>query len=624
MYLSKVSVWNFRNLKELHLSLSPGLNVIVGENNVGKTNLLDAIRAGLGAASATGDAVRITKDDLHMDPSGTITSEPIRVELVFAGLRESERAQCIEILNYDASDPDRSTASIHFHWSWDDKVRRWSVQRWAGDRPDAEAAVPDEILQSIPLTLLTAMRDALSALMPGRQSRLGRLLAATAAEKDRSDLEDIVRSANLELQKTELVTRVEERIGSILMGTSGPALSQNAAVQTSEPKFDRIVNSLRLVLKMHDPSRAGETIGLRELQLNGLGYNNLLYIATVLAELAVAPETLLPLLLVEEPEAHLHPQLQTLLADFLASANGTKSGGNTQTIVTTHSPTIAAHVPPTSIRVMHYGNMGMLRCTELGQCGLTDRESNQLQRLLDVTKATLLFSKGVILVEGITEALLLPVFARRLGVSLEQNAVSIVPVYGVDFATLAKLFGEARLELPLSIVTDGDPEVDDLPGQGEIPKGYPAAVEPCARVTKLKALESASTLIRVFNSLVTLECDIALAAVANADTMCSVWESLYERTPSTFNATLLHECGEDLAQRALLTWRGICLSSATRSKAEFAQALASALDEQREGKYVITPDRFVIPEYLQAAIKHVTLTLNNATPNTGTTAGAGQ
>jgi putative ATP-dependent endonuclease of OLD family len=273
---------------------------------------------------------------------------------------------------------------------------------------------------------------------------------------------------------------------------------------------------------------------------------------------------------------------------------------------------------------MHYGNMGMLRCTELGQCGLTDRESNQLQRLLDVTKATLLFSKGVILVEGITEALLLPVFARRLGVSLEQNAVSIVPVYGVDFATLAKLFGEARLELPLSIVTDGDPEVDDLPGQGEIPKGYPAAVEPCARVTKLKALESASTLIRVFNSLVTLECDIALAAVANADTMCSVWESLYERTPSTFNATLLHECGEDLAQRALLTWRGICLSSATRSKAEFAQALASALDEQREGKYVITPDRFVIPEYLQAAIKHVTLTLNNATPNTGTTAGAGQ
>ena len=266
--------------------------------------------------------------------------------------------------------------------------------------------------------------------------------------------------------------------------------------------------------------------------------------------------------------------------------------------------------------------MGTLRCTELGKSGLTERESNQLQRLLDVTKATLLFSKGVILVEGITEALLMPVLARRLGVSLEQNAVSIVPVYGVDFATLAKLFGEGKLELPLSIVTDGDPEVDDLTGQGKIPKGYPATIEPCVRVKNLKVLESASPLIKVFNSLVTLEYDIALAAVTNADTMCSVWESLYERTPLTFNATRLQECGEDAAQRALLTWRGVCLSSATRSKAEFAQALAFALDEKRDEKYVIAPDQFVVPEYLQAAIKHVTPTLNNATSNTGTTTGA--
>src|SRR5262249_1456380 len=154
--------------------------------------------------------------------------------------------------NYDPTAPDKSTASIHFEWSWDDKVGRWTMRRWAGDRPESEASVPDEILQSIPLTLLAAMRDALSALMPGRQSRLGRLLGATAQEKDRSDIEGIVRSANLELQKNELITQVEKRIRSILLGTSGPDLSQNAAVRTSEPKFDRIVNTLRLVLKMRE------------------------------------------------------------------------------------------------------------------------------------------------------------------------------------------------------------------------------------------------------------------------------------------------------------------------------------------------------------------------------------
>jgi putative ATP-dependent endonuclease of OLD family len=607
MYLASISVKNFRNIEDLHLSLSPGLNVIVGENNVGKTNLLDAIRAGLGAASATGEPIRVSKDDLRIDQDGNRTDHPIRVDFVFSGLSESERAQCLEILDYDVSAPEKSTASIHYEWSWAEKIERWAVRRWAGDRPEAEAAVPDEILQSIPLTLLTAMRDALSGLMPGRQSRLGRVLAATADHKDRVDLETIVREANVQLRRSDLITRVENRIGSILSGTSGPELSQKAAIRTSEPKFDRIVNSLRLVLKMSHLAKEGEDPAIRELQLNGLGYNNLLYIATILAELEVAPDATLPLLLVEEPEAHLHPQLQTLLADFLAGGNDGQTSSRAQTIITTHSPTIAAHVSPVTIRVMHWGRTGTLRCVGLRQCGLTDRENGQLQRLLDVTKATLLFSKGVILVEGITEALLLPVLARRLGVALEQKAISVVPVYGVDFATLAKLFGESKVELPLAIVTDGDPEIVEDPEQnGKVPKGHPKEIKVCSRVEKLRKLEEGTSLIRVFNSTVTFEYDLALAHLGNTAAMCAAWESLYEKTPSTFNRALLEVCGQDLGKCALLSWRGICLSSATRSKAEFAQALAAALDQRRDGKYVVPPDDFKVPEYIQLAIGHVT------------------
>jgi putative ATP-dependent endonuclease of the OLD family len=606
MYLADINVKNFRNIEELQLRLSPGLNVIVGENNVGKTNLLDAIRAGLGAASVTGEPIRVTKEDLRIDQSGKRTSNPIQVDFVFVGLTESERAQCLEILNYDASAPEKSTASIHYQWSWDEKTGRWTMRRWAGDRPDAEAAVPDEILQSIPLTLLTAMRDALSGLMPGRQSRLGRVLAATAEDKDREDLEGIVREANLQLRKADLITRVEGRIGSILTGTSGPELSQKAAIRTSEPQFDRIVNSLRLVLKMSQGAKEGDDITIRELQSNGLGYNNLLYIATILAELEVTPEATLPLLLVEEPEAHLHPQLQTLLADFLAGSNDSRTSSKAQTIITTHSPTIAAHVSPTAIRVMHWGKTETLRCISLSQCGLTDRESHQLQRLLDVTKATLLFSKGIILVEGITEALLLPVLARRLGLALEQKAISIVPVHGVDFVTLAKLFGEKKLQLPLAILTDGDPVIiEDAEQSGKVPKGYPKEIKSCSRVQKLKEVEVGTSLIRVFNSTVTFEYDLAFAHLGNTTTMCSAWESLYENTPSTCNTALLNSCGEDLGKRALLIWRGICLSSATRSKAEFAQVLAAALDEKQDGKYVVALDDFKVPEYLQLAIRHV-------------------
>jgi putative ATP-dependent endonuclease of OLD family len=302
----------------------------------------------------------------------------------------------------------------------------------------------------------------------------------------------------------------------------------------------------------------------------------------------------------------LHPQLQTLLANYLAEATEGKNVTRTQTIVTTHSPTIAAHVRPATIRVMHVGKPDGLRCVGIDECALADVELNQLRRLLDVTKATLLFAKGVLFVEGITEALLIPVLARRLGKSLEQKAVSIVPVYGVEFTTLAKLFGEQKIQLPISIVTDGDPEiVDDETHNGKIPAGYPDKIKPSPRIAVLEESVARSKLRKVFTSAVTLEYDLALAGPQNPDKMCAVWESLYTRTPSKLNAKQLADCGTDHCKKALITWRGICASYATRTKAEFAQALAEALDQKIAGKYVISEEDFAVPSYISKAIEHV-------------------
>jgi len=391
-------------------------------------------------------------------------------------------------------------------------------------------------------------------------------------------------------------------------------------IRSSEPEFDRIVKNLRLVLKLRGTVAETGEPAIQELRSNGLGYNNLIYIATVLAELEASANATLPILLVEEPEAHLHPQLQILLADFLANGKLDEvENRKVQTIVTTHSPTIASRVPTETIRVLHQDAVGGLRCTCLGKCGLSAREANQLRRMLDITRATLLFARGIILVEGISEALLIPVLSKRMGISLEDKGVSVIPVCGVEFSTISKLFGEEKLRIPISILTDGDPTIvhdheiktadglNDTSWRSEIPKkDSNNAIEISARVRKLKVDFVHNNVVSVSSSQVTLEYDLAFAGVSNANVMCVAWMQCFDGEPRTLNMDALTPCGDNLEKRALTVWRGICRANSTRGKSELAQQLAELLEEKDEsGGYKIRLDDFAVPIYIRDAIDHV-------------------
>ena len=86
---------------------------------------------------------------------------------------------------------------------------------------------------------------------------------------------------------------------------------------------------------------------------------------------------------------------------------------------------------------------------------LSDDEVDDLTRYLDVTRAEMLFARGVILVEGDSERFLLPIFAKTVGHPLDDIGVTVCSVGGTNFTPYAKFL--TALGIPFSIATDWDP-----------------------------------------------------------------------------------------------------------------------------------------------------------------------
>jgi hypothetical protein len=159
----------------------------------------------------------------------------------------------------------------------------------------------------------------------------------------------------------------------------------------------------------------------------------------------------------------------------------------------------------------------------------------------------------------------------------------------------------------VAIVTDGDPSVEFPNSRDDWSTARPRTVggvfEVCARVQKLLGDFAANKRVKIFHSAVTLEYDLASAALDNGLTLFDAWKSCYERRPRTLQRASV-ESSATAEERALLLWRAICLSDPLHGKAEVAQALAGILDERKDDGAYVTKS-FEVPRYLQDAFTHV-------------------
>jgi len=618
MYISNIQIENFRLLESFSLELNPGLNVIVGENNSGKTALIDAIRIALDTNSA--EWTRISEKDFHAD------ARNFKIQLKFKNITPDQAHVFVEHLTHEenGSGGRISVLYVNLVAQLTDNLNRGNrfirTELRSGESAEGPA-IDRDIRQYLSATYLKPLRDAEVELSAGRSSRLAQVLSSTKEMANDGNIEDLLETfiqASLDAQDNPGISAsrdsIEEHFQNLTFESDKSKfqlavqiLGSKKFEDMSEPEklkaFQSILERLSLTLEESKP-------------LQGLGYNNILFMATELIPLE-QEEGQFPLLLIEEPEAHIHPQLQMKFLKFIREEYSDEENPKIQTILTTHSPNLSSKAPLTSLIVMKDGAAYPMR---KGETKLEDDDYFFLEKFLDVTKANLFFAKAVLIVEGDAENILFPTIAELLGYPLENYGVSIVNVGSTAYARYAKIFMRNNsdlglLSIPVACVRDLDlwPEKadkDDFPDIGF--KGFKPGnkiyweprskdggeifgTDPTVKKASLKSFESQNVKVCVSDKWTFEYC------LAHSDLAHLVYEAL------TGGQEGFDKLSADREERAIQIYGMV--ESTAGAKTDIAYKLVLILKREFEAPEKKHDLRSKLPAYILDALDHVTAPL---------------
>lgn len=637
MYLSKITIDNFKGIEHLEVNFSPKTNIIIGENGRCKSALIDAIRL----LYNIGEPIReisVSKEDFHdkiiVNPSGGFSSQKadlIRICYEFEGLSDEQKGAFYEYMVVDPARSGKDYAKVEIQYRQDKKYPLFSYKTGNIDGQKADI----NTFRLFQHYYLSALRDSTKDLLNVRNNILGKVIKRLVERNDSEEaIKDIIREANSKLLEREEVVSTRNSINSNLDNIYKNVDRSQIGLHIEQSRIEYIVNVIKPYLP-HD----WQNHSLEGFQLwqNSLGFNNLIYIATVLGDIKErALDDAIPhfALLIEEPEAHIHPQLQLSLYNFLKDANQAVSS---QLFITTHSPTLTSKVPFENLILLDKdaykinesftdrASENLIQDTTrkivLSQADI-DVKKNQLLRYIDVTKSQLFFAKGCLFVEGISEELLISAFSRVKGFNLEDYRIELVNVDGVSFYPFLFLFnstsGKKRLPKKVAILTDDDrfppskreeynleklaennyqilDSLHDIFTKGNV----------CNRVNNLISIRNNQSNVSVKSAFQTLEYDLCLSNVADTKTelfnnflykyIASQYstefvfvENYLKALPDNFNS-------DQKGKLAILLWK--CIPD----KATFAQDFSLHITENIEGAQT----SFNVPLYIQESFTHL-------------------
>jgi putative ATP-dependent endonuclease of OLD family len=624
MYLSKMTIRKFRGLDEMTLEFNQNINIIIGENGAHKSTVIDAIRLlyNLGEPRRN---IFVSDEDFYTDlKTGNPTTE-FSIAYEFRDLTEKEKGALYQYIvlkegNHYAAITITYTRRSDRHPKFD---------FFTGVNPGQKADTNTfEIFQHY---YLGALRDSTSDLLSSRSNPLGSVIFRTIERnKTEAIYATILKEANTKLLNNKEVKATKESINSNLSEIHKE--TPHIDLHIEQTKANYIVNAIKPYLPFSEPLEEGTGLNLRQ---NSLGHNNLVYISTVLSDMNDRVETEEVIhfaLLIEEPEAHLHPQLQLNLYNFLKIKN---RPGNCQLFITTHSPTLTSRVELSSLFIIDSQTYKCIGNCFTGREGenIKDNETKltekhygtkrkMLERYIDVTKSQMFYAKSVLMVEGISEELLFAAFAQIEGFRLEEHDIELVQT-GTSFYPFMLLFNSTdikkRLGKKVAVVTDDDRFTDSKKEDYSFTKLTAdnfLLVETlyekiknssvCSRIGNLEQMRNSQEAIRICTAYKTLEYELSFANVPNKKSDFDenrLIKYMREQNEDKFKKIdeYLETCCNDELDEPARRKLAILLWKAMPSKADFAQDFAIYLIENLHD----AKQDFNVPNYIRDAFSHL-------------------
>lgn len=510
MHISKLTIRNYRNFLHSSLYFHKGVNTIIGENGSGKTNIMQAIRILLDENLPR--TYRFYESDFNRSLKPW-KGHWIIIQLFFDELDHGDEAQALTLHQIGDAEPDTTKGSCSvifrpkylirkslYDLSLDaDKTseklteivdaisiddyeilytskssvnfsENSAYKKYVGDFKNITFPDPSDLAQNIygnklyvanltkevSCTFVKALRDVEADLSSYRDNPLINLLRGkekTIEIVQKKDIVKRIKTLNDEISDLDEVKDVSQGISNSIKISVGETYAPGISIKSELPEdMEKLMQSLKLwVGDSVDEPYQGR---IWELSLGGA---NLIYLSTKLLEFekVKSHDKVANFLLIEEPEAHIHNHIQKTLFQKIP-------GLNTQVIITTHSTHISSVCKVSAMNVLSKSS-NLVKIFNPAN-GLDDNEISRIERYLDAVRSNLLFAKGVILVEGDAEQILIPALVKAVfGISLDEIGVSLINIGSTGFKNLATIFHQDRIGKYCAIVTDLDKSIFELP-----------------------------------------------------------------------------------------------------------------------------------------------------------------